>query len=199
MGSLEVNIYVLKACIKTELLGVLFSANDTANYLRVVRFYKTLTLYKPLTCYMGVQLLRPDEGFWQFCWMNVCNSQITDGIQGRGSELFVESENRVCFVIPVCLVSILINRGIRNQFWLDCIDNIVRSDMGLQDNQVAFGCSVRNSWVFFLQSVWFESSDCEFDVFSISWFCWLSLSAWVPLGSSGHPLSTALLTLWWNS
>ena len=27
------------------------------------------------------------------------------------------------------------------------------------------------------------------------WFCWLSLSAWVPFGSSGHSLSTAVLTL----
>ena len=62
-------------------------------------------------------------------------------------------------------------------------------------SQVAFGCSN----VFMSLSVLpgrFESSDCDFDVFGVSLVLLVISLAWVPFGSSGHSLSTAVLTLW---
>ena len=61
-------------------------------------------------------------------------------------------------------------------------------------SQVAFECSIRYSWAFLFNPVGLSPLTVNSMYLAFLWFCWLSLSFWVPLGSSGHPLSTALLT-----
>ena len=63
-------------------------------------------------------------------------------------------------------------------------------------SQVAFGCTIRYSWAFLFNPVYLSPLTVNSMYLEILWFCWLSLSALVPLGSSCHALSTALLTLW---
>ena len=56
-------------------------------------------------------------------------------------------------------------------------------------SQVAFGCSIRYSGAFLFNPVGLSPLTVNSMYLAFLWFCWLSLSALVPLGSSGHPLS----------